>query len=52
MYQISNPSGYFIDYIQQNALESWAFQNTIPMQIIQSIQNRIYELRGERVMLD
>lgn len=22
------------------------------MQIIQSIQNRIYELRGERVMLD
>jgi phage regulator Rha-like protein len=24
----------------------------MPMQIIQSIQNRIYELRGERVMLD
>jgi hypothetical protein len=23
-----------------------------PMQIIQSIQNRIYEIRGERVMLD
>jgi len=22
------------------------------MQIIQSIQNRIYELRGERIMLD
>jgi len=25
---------------------------TTPMQIIQSIQNRIYEIRGERVMLD
>ena len=24
----------------------------ITMQIIQSIQNRIYEIRGERVMLD
>nr|WP_240671001.1 ORF6N domain-containing protein [Lacibacter luteus] len=23
-----------------------------PMQIIRSIQNRIYEIRGERVMLD
>lgn len=26
--------------------------NNNPMQIIQSIQNRIYELRGERIMLD
>ena len=27
-------------------------KNNSPMQVIQSIQNRIYELRGERVMLD
>ncbi len=28
------------------------FENTSIMQIITSIQNRIYEIRGERVMLD
>ncbi len=40
-------------------LKAWAHRKlnlklfkTIKMQIIQSIQNRIYEIRGERVMLD
>jgi phage regulator Rha-like protein len=33
----------------KGAIKYWLFKS---MQIIQSIQNRIYELRGERVMLD